>query len=49
MENNTLFNVVLRSLGYEVYSAGARVNEHMNTGLEDKYGGWYASTALRPI
>jgi arylamine N-acetyltransferase len=27
MENNGLFGTVLRSLGYDVYSVGARVNE----------------------
>jgi hypothetical protein len=46
MENNTLFCTVLRSLGYEVYSTGARVNE-ASTGQASeegwegpKYMGW---------
>lgn len=41
MENNGFFNTVLRSLGYDVYSAGARINNNMNSGREVEYGGWY--------
>ncbi|KAF2089544.1 arylamine N-acetyltransferase 1 [Saccharata proteae CBS 121410] len=34
MENNLVFNIVLRSLGFNLYSAGARVNE------DGRYSGW---------
>lgn len=44
MENNTLFWVVLRTLGYQIYPTGARVNTRMrpngDPGGEGKYLGW---------
>ncbi|KAK9371572.1 arylamine N-acetyltransferase 1 [Lipomyces chichibuensis] len=46
MENNCLFGTVLRSLGFNVYSVGARVNEAVRSvaataGLSgQKYDGW---------
>jgi len=39
MENNNLFGTVLRSLGFDVYPTGARVNGGIDGGGE-KYGGW---------
>ncbi|KAK5019450.1 N-hydroxyarylamine O-acetyltransferase [Cryomyces antarcticus] len=40
MENNCLFGTVLRSLGFDVYSAGARVSGSMQPQAELKYTGW---------
>lgn len=42
MENNGLFNAVLRGLGFRVYSAGARVNSGDRGGgvRGEGYGGW---------
>jgi arylamine N-acetyltransferase len=46
MENNSLFGTVLRSLGYDVYSVGARVNEAAQpisaskSWKGPKYDGW---------
>ncbi|KAI9747394.1 MAG: hypothetical protein M4579_007474 [Chaenotheca gracillima] len=44
MENNCFFATVLRSLGYELFTAGARVNTAAMPGHEvgpgPKYGGW---------
>lgn len=46
MENNGLFGTVLRSLGYDVYSVGARVNEAAQPMAASKhwagpkYDGW---------
>lgn len=37
MENNAVFGTVLRSLGYTLYSSGARVHEGR------RYLGWYMS------
>ena len=37
MENNCFFGTVLRSVGFDVYSAGARVNDG---GREEAYTGW---------
>lgn len=39
MENNNLFGTVLRSLGFDVYPTGARVNGAIDGGGE-QYGGW---------
>jgi N-acetyltransferase len=43
MENNVFFGTVLRSLGYEVYSVGAKVSEQVSTGAaqsKGKFSGW---------
>lgn len=40
MENNAFFGTVLRSLGYDVTSAGARVCMGVNGGNAAKYGSW---------
>lgn len=51
MEVNCLFGTVLRSLGFDVYSAGARVNEAAQpvaatTGWKGpRHDGWCASSA----
>lgn len=37
MENNTLFGTVLRSLGYDVYPTGARINEAIHARGSSKY------------
>lgn len=34
MENNRFFGTVLRTLGFTIYSAGARVNQLGAAGLE---------------
>ncbi|KAI9678806.1 MAG: N-terminal acetyltransferase [Caeruleum heppii] len=39
MENNTFFGSVLRSLGFDIYSVGARVSHAIN-GSGEGYGGW---------
>lgn len=41
MENNAFFGTVLRSLGYEVTSVGARVCMGVNGGDRSGYGSWY--------
>ncbi|KAL8939571.1 MAG: hypothetical protein Q9211_002683 [Gyalolechia sp. 1 TL-2023] len=41
MENNAFFGTVLRSLGYEVTSVGARVCMGVNGGNAESYGSWY--------
>lgn len=40
MENNCFFGTVLRSLGYEVVSVGARVHESINESRRDAYMGF---------
>jgi hypothetical protein len=44
MENNTLFFVVLKTLGFDVFLTGARVNSatqpNGTKGEEEKYKGW---------
>lgn len=40
MENNCFFGTVLRSLGFNVFSAGARVNLQANGTGEDGWEGW---------
>ncbi|KAI4129771.1 MAG: hypothetical protein LQ338_002081 [Usnochroma carphineum] len=40
MENNAFFGTVLRSLGYDVTSVGARVCMGVNGGNAAKYGSW---------
>jgi arylamine N-acetyltransferase len=42
MENNAFFATVLRSLGYDLYTAGARVSNAISTSREDPegYSGW---------
>ena len=42
MENNTFFATVLRSLGYDLYTTGARVSYAVDQGHKDPqgYGGW---------
>ena len=50
MEVNCLFGTVLRSLGFDVYSAGARVNEASQPVAATKgwkgprHNGWYVSS-----
>lgn len=46
MENNGFFGTVLRSLGFELYSAGARVVNFARDIYGDQYGGWYESLYL---
>ncbi len=42
MENNCFFGTVLRTLGYDVCSVGARVNAAMDEkGGVERYVGWY--------
>lgn len=41
MENNCFFGTVLRSLGYDIYSAGARVSNATNGVPDGGFGGWY--------
>ena len=41
MENNCFFYTVMISLGFDVYTAGARVNRMGTGGSEDVYLGWY--------
>lgn len=41
MENNRFFGTVLRSLGYSVYSAGARVSDNVSGRGQGGYGSWY--------
>lgn len=43
MENNTLFGALLKTLGFVVWSTGARVSRAMNSGGKDRSGrflGW---------
>ena len=42
MENNTFFATILRSLGYELYTTGARVSFAVDAGEKDHqgYSGW---------
>jgi arylamine N-acetyltransferase len=40
MENNTFFGAVLRSLGYELINAGARVSRSFEYRNDDGFGGW---------
>lgn len=42
MENNAFFATVLRALGYELYTTGARVSYALDKGHKDPqgYGGW---------
>ena len=40
MENNCFFGTVLRSLGFRMFSAGARVNTQANGSGEDNWEGW---------
>lgn len=40
MENNCFFGTVLRSLGFEVHTAGARVNSPKNETGRETYEGW---------
>ena len=47
MENNCFFGTVLRTLGYDVYSVGARVSNAMNGILDGRFGGW--SDAMTPL
>ncbi len=48
MENSGFFGTVLRSLGYQVYSAGARVCHRAQDGRGPQYGGWYDETTPPP-
>lgn len=41
MENNTFFGAVLRGLGFQVYSAGARVSHAVESTGGGGYSGWY--------
>jgi arylamine N-acetyltransferase len=43
MENNTFFGVVLRSLGYKLINAGARVSDATAGRPGPGYMGWYDS------
>ena len=45
MENNCIFGIVLRSLGYDVYSAGARVSDAANGVPGGRFEGWLDSIA----
>ena len=40
MENNALFASVLRGLGYDVYSVGARIGRSLAGTGEEGFGGW---------
>jgi arylamine N-acetyltransferase len=40
MENNTFFGTVLRSLGFHIINAGARVSEATEGRPGGRYGGW---------
>ena len=43
MENNCFFGTILRSLGFQIYSAGARVY-NSDDSSNDSYSGWYESS-----
>ena len=44
MENNCFFGTVLRSLGFNLYSAGARVSKEADGSHDDKgFLGWYCT------
>jgi arylamine N-acetyltransferase len=42
MENNAFFAIILRGLGYDLYTTGARVSNALDKGHKDPqgYGGW---------
>lgn len=40
MENNCFFGTVLRSLGFDICSVGARVSDATNGVSGGGYGGW---------
>lgn len=40
MENNCFFGIILRSLGFNVFSAGARVNTGSSRTGEGEWEGW---------
>ncbi len=46
MENNCFFGTVLRSLGYEIYSAGARISNATSGISGGGYQGWYIFSSL---
>ena len=47
MENNCFFGTVLGSLGFRVYSAGARVSKEVDGSHDDKgFLGWYATQPM---
>lgn len=46
MENNRFFGIILRSLGFQVYSGGARVSKPDRDLHGDDYTGWYESLQL---
>lgn len=55
MENSCLFGTVLRSLGYDVMSIGAKVNEAVQPVSASKgwkgpkYDGWYVGELVPEI
>jgi arylamine N-acetyltransferase len=46
MENNTFFAAVLRGLGYEVLTTGARVSNAANGIFDGGFTGWYVTLFL---
>jgi hypothetical protein len=46
MENNTFFAAVLRGLGYEVLTTGARVSNAANGIFDGGFTGWYVPLFL---
>lgn len=47
MENNCFFGTVLRTLGFTIYSAGARVNQLGASGKErEEYHSWLVHCSL---
>lgn len=48
MENNLLFGILLRTLGFTVYSVGGRVSHDVMNVPDGGYGGWYVPRPLLP-
>jgi len=50
MENNCFFGTILRTLGFTVCSAGARVSDGVSgTGSGDNFEGWCENTAINNV
>lgn len=49
MENGIFFNHILRSLGFRVYLAGARVRPRLNGVPHGDYMGWYETPLISTI
>ena len=49
MENNCFFGTVLRTLGFSLHSAGARVAVAASGTPAEGYFGWYYCLLLSPV